>query len=164
MKRLSLLSILLLCLLVGMVSATSVDVEPLNQTAHTIYFDETAQYTVTISNTDDVSTVFSISVNPLQWVIDSKRSVSIDGNTTEIVELRIRPRPSNFKGPGVYRIPVTVSTPSGETYEDTVRIVIKSIEDRLFEYKPSVAMGMSFKEQILPNDDFIIQLNIRNRK
>ncbi|MFP4118969.1 MAG: hypothetical protein ACLFTH_02850 [Candidatus Woesearchaeota archaeon] len=149
--------------LASLASATSIDVEPVNQTSHQIFFDETAVYKLSIDNSADTSKVFSISMNPLNWIIDSSRNVVVDANSTETFELRVRPRPTNFRGPGVYRVPLEVTTTDGDELQDNVKIVIKSIEERLFEYKPSIALGVSLDEKVNPQDSLSVQVGVRNR-
>ncbi|MGM5481184.1 MAG: hypothetical protein ACQESE_02110 [Nanobdellota archaeon] len=149
--------------LASLASATSVDVEPVNQTSHQIYFDETAVYKLTIDNTAEDDKVFAISLNPLNWIIDSDRSIPVDGNSEKVIDLRVRPRPTNFRGPGVYKVPLDVTTVDGERFTEIVKIVVKSIEERLFEYKPSVALGLSLDENVNPRDPLSVQVSVRNR-
>ncbi len=154
---------LLVILLAGLSTATSVDVEPINKTSHQIFFDEVAVYRLTIDNTADSDRVFNIGLNPLNWVVDSDRSISVDANSEREVELLVRPRPSNFRGPGLYNVPLEITTNKGETFDDNLKIVIKSIEERLFEYKPSVAMGISADKEINPKNEMSLQMTARNR-
>ncbi|MGM5480316.1 MAG: hypothetical protein ACQESC_02540 [Nanobdellota archaeon] len=143
--------------------ASSVSIEPINSSSHHIFFDETAEYDLTIENTDDDSKVFTVSITSLNWIIDSKRSIAVDGNSKLTTDFRVRPKPTNFRGPGVYSVPFEVNTADGDEIKDSFRIVVKSMEQQLLEYKPSVALGISLDEDINPKDPLSVQTSIRNR-
>lgn len=165
MKGLKIIILLVLSLLLlGLVSASSVTLYPTNKTSNHIFFDEVASYTIKISNTDDFNKVFSWSLNPVEWVVESPTSVAVGPFETKEVSFLIQPRPSNFRGPGSYILPVDFkSAQDPTTYEHQVTIYVKSINEREYSYKPSIALGASINSKIDPRDKVSVQVSLRNR-
>lgn len=162
-SRLVLLTILFGLLLTTMVSATSVHVQPTNQSSNYIFFDETASYQLTITNDAEEDKVYSWSINPVEWIIDGKNSMKVDAGSSRTIELLVTPRPSNFRGPGLYVVPITVQDAFGGSTQSQINIYIKSINEKVYSYLASVALGASINDPLDPRDDANIQIQIRNR-
>lgn len=158
----ALLLLLMTILLVSTVSASKVTVNPVNDSSNRIFFDEVAHFTLKIENTDDVDHVYTWTTNPVEWIIDSITSEKIEAGKSDTLDLAIRPRPSNYRGQGFYVIPLTVER-DGETITKQMTIYIKSLEERIFSYTPSVALGASIKDVIDPRETATVQVLIRNR-
>ena len=156
------LLLMMTILLVGTVSAAKVSVNPVNESSNKIFFDETAHFNLKIQNTDAISHVYTWSANPVEWIIDSVASSRLDAGDSVTFDLAIRPRPSNYRGQGFYVIPLIIQT-DGESITKPVTIYIKSLEERLFSYTPSVALGASIKEVIDPREPATVHVIIRNR-
>lgn len=158
------LLVLMLFFSISMVSASTIVVNAVNKSANHIFFDETAYYQLTIENTGETDQTFTWNVNPVEWVIDTKASMKVPAGQKEETVVHIRPRPSNYRGPGFYVVPFTVrSSPEGMTYEKQITIYIKSLDDRIFAYTPSVALGASIDEEVDPRQPVSVQVQIRNR-
>lgn len=156
------LLLMMTILLVSTVSATKVFVNPVNETSNKIYFDELAHFNLTIKNTDDISHIYTWATNPVEWIIDTTVSSRIDAGESENFDLAIRPRPSNYRGQGFYVIPLVVET-HDEKITKPLTIYIKSLDDRLLSYTPSVALGASIKEVVDPREPATVHVVIRNR-
>ena len=141
-------------------TASSVVISPLNATSNHVYFDESAHYSVTVTNTQGVDQVFSLSINPVDWVTETPTSVMIGAGETKTFPLQLRARPSNYKGPGFYIIPVTASSPTN-TFNKQVTIYIKSVHDGY--YKPSVALSSVIASSVDPRQPVAVQVDLRNR-
>lgn len=159
MKKLLVMVLLLLC--VPMVIASSVNVLPSEPNSNNIFYDETAKFTLTISNNDEVDRVYSWSVSPLEWIVESSTAGRVAAGETKQFNLLIKPRPTTFRGPGSYVIPITVET-SEDTIQEQLSIFIRAIDER-GNYNPSVALGTSLDDEIDPRDLVSTQVLIRNR-
>ena len=164
MKHLSkiLLLLTLLLLTLSLVSASKVFVNPVNETANKIFFDGVAHFTLKITNTGDVDTVYTWHANPVEWVIDSSTSALVPAGVTKTFDLDVRPRPSNHRGAGFYVTPLIISS-SDESITKELIIYIKSLEDRYLSYTPSVALGASIDSELDPQKPVTVQVSIRNR-
>ena len=119
MKRLLLLTLFLLC--APLVFASSAYVTPTNTSTNSIYYDETASFVLTITNPDTVDRVYSWSINPLEWIVESATGGKVPAGTTRQFELLIRPRPSSYRGPGSYVLPLTI-----ESGDETLQAQVSS--------------------------------------
>lgn len=147
-------------LVLSFATASSVEIAPTSTSSNHVYFDEIAEYEITLTNTQGVAQVFSWSINPVEWVTETASSVRVDPGDTLTVELKIRPRPTNYKGPGFYVVPVTVQTPT-DTFNEQTTIYIKSVHDG--GYKPSVALTATMGSEVDPREPVSVQINLRNR-
>ncbi len=160
MKRLVILfTLVLLCL--PMAFASFANVIPLDPTSNSIYYDETASFLLTITNTNNVDTVYSWSVNPLEWIVESATAGKVAADSSQQFELSIKPRPTSYRGPGSYVIPISVDA-QDEHIQEQLSIFIKSVDDR-GNYNPSVALGASLAEEVDPREKLSSQIQIRNR-
>ena len=141
-------------------SASSVRISPTNTSSNHVYFDESASYEVTITNTQGVDQVFSLSVNPVDWLTETPTSIMIKAGETNTFPLKLRARPSNYKGPGFYVIPVTVTSPA-QTFDEQITIYLKSVHDGY--YKPSVALATALPSNADPRQPVAVQITLRNR-
>ncbi len=162
-SRLAILTILFGLLLVSMASADSVRVQPTNQSSNYIFFDELASYQLTITNTGAEDRVYSWSMNPVEWIIEGKNSMKVDAGTSRTIELLVGPRPSNFRGPGLYVVPLTTQNSFDDTFNSQVNIHLRSINEKVYSYLASVALGASINDPLDPREDANIQIQIRNR-
>lgn len=155
---------LLLVLVASFASASKVSIHETNSTSNQIYFDQVASYQITIENTESEEHVYSWSVNPLEWIIDSKTSVLVPPESKKTVELLIRPRISNFGGHGSYTLPLTVKrSDGGETIETQFRLFVKNINELIYSYRPSVALALSLPDEVDPREKFSVRITARNR-
>lgn len=156
-----LLLVLFVALLaVSFASASSVEITPESTSSDYVYFDEVAEYTITITNTQGIDQVFSWSVNPVEWVLESSSSVRVGPGETLSTSMKMRARPSNYKGPGFYIVPVTVQS-SSESFNEQTTIYIKSVHDG--GYKPSVALIATMSPELDPREPVSLQITLRNR-
>ena len=163
MKIEKLLIIFLVVLLaVPFVAASSATVSAVNETANQIYFDEVAYYDLTITNTQDQDQVFVWSTNTVEWLIDTPSSTTVPAGETKTVPLSLRPRPSNYRGPGFYVVPLSMNG-NIDDFTTQMSIRIKNVEDRIFSYIPSVALGVSMTDPVNPQELVSVQVQIRNR-
>lgn len=160
MKRLFLLLLFLFC--VPLVMASSAHVVPTNASSHSIFYDEIASFQLTITNDGSVDKVYSWSINPLEWIVESASAGKVLADSSKTFELLVRPRPSSYRGPGSYVLPLNMQS-SDEFIQEHVSIFIKSIDDRLGSYNPSVALGASLSDEVDPRDTLSSQILIRNR-
>ncbi len=165
-SRIAIITILFGLLLVGLASsasATTVRIQPTNKTSSYVFFDETASYQLTITNDATMDKVYSWSINPVDWIIEGKNSMKVSAGESRTIELLISPRPSNFRGPGLYVVPVNVQDAFGETIQSQLNIHIKSINEKVYSYLPSVALGASMNDPLDPREDASVQVQLRNR-
>ncbi len=156
--------LLILLLTFSLVSATKVIVTPVNETSNHIFFDETAHFTVKIVNSLDTDQVYSWNLDPVKWIIDTPATGRVEANSEKTFDMVVRPHPVNFRGPGYYVVPLSVrSSPENEIYGSQINMYMQSINERLFAYIPSVALGASLAEKIDPRKTVSVQVQIRNR-
>jgi hypothetical protein len=155
------LLLLLLLVIPGVFAADSIYVNPVNQTSSQIFYYETAHYTLTIDNEDDVGKVYTWSVNPVEWVIESITSARVEGGEREEFDFKLRPKQSNYRGPGYYSVPITVRDNAGNEQTLPLGVSIKSLSQ--LEYVSSVGVGASMDAQIDPSQQVELQVVLRNR-
>ena len=158
----SLLLLVAVLLIIPCTSAFDIDVSPVNQSSHRIFFDEVAQFTLTIENNAENPVVYSISSNPVEWVMESDSSIKVDAGKTEKIIVKLRPRPSNFRGPGMHSVPIHVAS-SEKTKSLQVAVYIKSIQEGYGQYTPAVSIGASMGDLIDPREQAKVQISVRNR-
>lgn len=163
MKKISVLGVAIVTflLLVSFASASQVNILPAEENSNHIFFDETATYQMTITNTGDTDMVYVWETNPVEWLIDSRTSATVLAGEQKTVEILLRPRPSNYRGPGFYVVPITVSS-QDEVISSMVTVRIINPDAVGFEYPPSVALGASIGS-VNPSEIVSVQLAVRNR-
>ncbi len=149
-------------LILPFASAAVITVNPVNATSNQIFFEQTAQYQISITNTGDTDRLFTWQSNPVEWMIDSSASGIVPAGEQRIFPLHIRPRPSNFKQPGFYVIPLTFTSQS-ETFTSQANLRILSTDHPSFSYTPSVALGASISQPVNPSELASVQVQLRNR-
>lgn len=149
-------------LLISSASAFSTSLNAVNETSSQIFFDEVAYFNLEIKNTDEVSRVFTWSVNPVEWIIDTPKTMRVEAGETKTAEIQVRPRPSNYRGPGVYSLPLTINS-NDEFNVEPMTIRIRSIYDSDYSYTPSIALGASVNDPLDPREVANVQVLIRNR-
>lgn len=148
----------------SLVSATKIIVSPVNETSNHIFFDETAHFTITIKNTAETDYVFTWNLDPVKWIIDTPASAKVKAGETKKFDLAVRPHPVNYRGPGSYVVPLTVRASPGDlVFKSQISLFIKSINERIYAYTPSVALGASIADEVDPRDTVSVQVQIRNR-
>lgn len=163
MNHIKLLIIILgVVLLIPFASASTVNVLPVNASANDIYFDQTAYYDLTIQNTGNKDQIFTWSANPVEWIVDTPQSTLVKAGEQKTVPLALRPRPSNYRGSGFYVIPLNINA-GEEVLQSQLSVRIKSTQERIFSYIPSVALGASISSPVNPKDLVSVQLQLRNR-
>jgi len=163
-SQLLLLTGLLILLAIPLASATTtLHIQPTDTSSHYIFFDETASYQLTIINNGTEDKIYSWSINPVEWVIEGKNSMRVEAQTSRTAELLVTPRPSNFRGPGLYIIPVVVEDAFGNTYQESIPLTIRSINDPAYSYLASVALGASLNDPLSPAEQANVQIQVRNR-
>ena len=162
-NRLILILLVLLAIAPGVMAAEDkFSVRTVNSSSNSIFYWETAVYELTITNNQENTKSYSWSVNPVEWVMDSRNSAVIEAGETETFEVLLRPKPSNFRGPGFYELPFNINTGDGSVKE-IITVNIKSTTQAGLEYLPSVALGASIADEIDPRDQANLQVLVRNR-
>lgn len=143
-----------------LVSASSASIQPQSEDSNFIYFEEVAQFKLTITNTHSVDQVYNINANPVDWLIEGVSTVRVSAGETKTFDLKIRPKPTNYKGPGFYGVPVTLSS-AEDRLETQTTIYIRSVGDG--SYLPAISLSITMDSQVDPRESVPIILNFRNR-
>jgi hypothetical protein len=159
-KVLVLLLALMMVFTATAVSASTALIEPLSENANFIYFEETAQFSLTITNTRSTDQVYNINANPVDWLIESQSSIRVSPGETKTIDLFIRPRQSNYKTPGFYGVPVRIASANDNIDAQTV-IYIRSVNDG--GYVPAVTLSIQMDSAVDPRSSIPVTLNFRNR-
>lgn len=157
------ITILMMVLTISSVAAFDAFIYPTSEDSDKIFFDEVAKYDVTIENFNDKDVVYSIVVNPVEWIAESNTNVLVKAGEKNVFPLNIKPNPVYFKGPGNYNIPVTIKSANGELVDTFVRIAIKSFKDGYGQYTPAISMSVIVKEQLDPRNKLNVQVILKNR-
>ncbi|MDD3175619.1 MAG: hypothetical protein PHU51_04030 [Candidatus Nanoarchaeia archaeon] len=163
MLKKNIMLIMAILLLIPTVSAFTATIDPVNSTSNRIYYDEVAEYKVVVTNTETINMVFSMNVNPVEWVLESDSSFLVNAGETEEIIMRVKPRPSNFKGAGTYFIPVTIKSSYNEIYSKELPLYIRSFKDAYGDYLPTVSLTTSIDAEISPKDGAKVRVFLRNR-
>ena len=143
-----------------LVSASSASIQPQAEDSNFIYFEEVAHFSLTITNTHSVDQVYNINANPVDWLIEGISTVRVGAGQTKTFDFNLRAKPSNYKGPGFYGIPITLSS-AQDRLETQTTIYIRSIGDG--SYQPAISLTITMDSQIDPRDSVPVVLNFRNR-
>jgi hypothetical protein len=161
-KKILLIILVMILSLSSIVSAFTAYVYPAGTDTDKIYYDEVAQYNVTISNSLERDAVFSIVISPVDWIIESNVNVLVKANSTQIFPLSIKPNPTNFKSPGNYYIPAIIKS-NDEFINSNIKLFIKSFKDGYGEYNPAVSMTVIMNGQTDPREKLSTQILFKNR-
>ncbi|MGE0793456.1 MAG: hypothetical protein AB7V77_04740 [Candidatus Woesearchaeota archaeon] len=157
------ISLLLVIMILPVVSAFDIFVNPTEQDSHKIYFDEIAKYTVTITNTDDYERIYALNINPVEWVLETSGSVKVPAGETKSFPLNFKPKPTNFKGPGTYYVPLSVRSNTDETETTQLPLYIRSFNTAYGSYLPTISIGSSIAASVDPREKVKVQIVLRNR-
>lgn len=163
MSKKLLILIFVLLLVLPFASAYNVILSPVEEDSHKIYFDETAKYTLSINNSEPYKVIYTLNVNPSEWVIESLSSFAVEANTVKKFPFNIKSRISNYKSPGTYHVPVTIQLSNKKVLEKDLVIYIKSFKEGYGEYIPAVSIDALVPSEIDLRNKLNIQLNLRNR-
>ncbi|MFW5977184.1 MAG: hypothetical protein ACOCQQ_01595, partial [Candidatus Nanoarchaeia archaeon] len=144
----------------ALVSASSASIQPQSEDSNFIYFEQAAKFSLTITNTRSVDQVYNINANPVDWLIEGVSSVRVGAGETKTFDLNIRAKPSNYKSPGFYGVPVTLSS-AQDRLETQTTIYIRSIGDG--SYQPAISLSITMDSEVDPRESVPVVLNFRNR-
>jgi len=156
------LFLLVICLL-PVVSAFDMQITTTYADSNSIYFDEAAQYNLTITNDELKEVVYSVDVNSVEWVLESMANFAVPANSTKTIPLLIRPKQTNFQGVGTHYVSVIVSSNTGHTQEEEILLYIKSFKQGYGDYLPTVSLSASMVAKVDPREEFIVEVLIKNR-
>lgn len=163
-NKLAILLLLLSLFSLGLVSASTVSVAPFNGSSDHIYPGEVAKYTLSITNSDSAKNVYSWSTSPVEWIIESKTSVAVDGGETVVLNLSIKPNPTRFPAPGFYFVPLTVKTADGnEKIEKQFGLYVQNINELIYSDLIFASLSISVDDEVDPRKPLSVRANIRNR-
>lgn len=162
MSKKILIFITALFLIMPLVSASNIIINPAETDSHKIYFDEVARYLVSINNTETSSMVYTLNINPSEWIVQTSSAFSVAGNSAEKFEFSFKPNPLNYRGPGTYYIPVTIETRNG-VIEKQIVIYIKSFKEGYGDYTAAVSVEPSLPAQVDLRNKVNVQVVLKNR-
>jgi hypothetical protein len=131
---------------------------------NSIYLDELAKYSISVTNPDRVAKTVRIYSPDIEWHVENEPSIAIiPSGETVSAELRILPS-SMWVSPGAYIAHVVVeSIATDELISINIPIYIKSYDSAVRQYVPSVELRVSFPEEIDPREDNHILVHLVNR-
>lgn len=166
MKKIVLITFLLLVLCLQIVSAGTyeVNIDPKSTESSRILVNESAKFTMTLTNAGRTSQVFTWNSDPTEWLVEGVTSVRVEANSTKQIDLLLKPRPSNYRAPGNYRVPLTVRiSPSNIIINKQISVTIRPLSEWIEGYKPSVILESTIAKQIDPREKISVDVVLRNR-
>jgi len=152
-----LLAILTLLPVYGVLTVSSEIIE------NSIYLDEQARFSITITNPDSVEKIIQVYSTDIQWYSEVEPSIiKIGPGNTLKVELRLMPNVWTETGPQEANVYMSSSN-SNDKMSMQFPVYVKSYYTEKKEYNPSVEMKITFPEEIDPRKETPVNIYLRNR-
>ncbi len=165
MKKIGVLSVLLVLLSILSVSVLAefeVKVEPIKET---ITIEGTAEFNLVIINRDAAPQRFRIYYTSLEWDVHaeprSDSTVEVGGNSYKSILIKATPIQAVI---GQHLIPINVrSETTDDKAEVTLAISIKSEEEVIERYAPVVRGTITMNREIDPREEATIKIDLENK-
>ncbi len=164
MRKIALVSLFFLFALVAFALPVKAEFDvSYNIVEDTIYPDEIAEFSVTLTNYEDFEESFTVFTIDPNWILDVQPAgVSADSGQSASFTLKIQPRQGLPTGP--YLVPVRFKSLNKPTTEELAFFVyLKSYTPLVGEYKTSVALGVRVPEKLDPRNKLALEVELRNR-
>jgi hypothetical protein len=160
MNKKIILAFISLLIISSVSAALVIDVKPIR---NSIYMDEMARFSVSISNPDRIEKTLQMYSTDVEFNSEMEPFISKIG-PNKIVNFELRLLPSSYADQGSFLVNVAVeSSNTNERFSLQIPVYIKTFDTIEKQYNPSVELKVNVSNEFDPRQDIPISIYLRNR-